>query len=143
MPVAWDALRVPGPPAALALTAYETSAANPMDRFHRRTIALLNCSAAAAGADVDAAADSGDCLALVDKAIPHALFDLMISEASSQDKSTPVDVLPITGQLLWRTGLELVRFVSEPGHQRAFGLAGGQLHLALNCDPNTADRESV
>ncbi len=134
MPVAWDVLRVPGPPAALALTPHEISAATPIDRFHRRTIALLDCAASIG---------TGDRLVLVDKAIPHALFDLMISEASPRDKSTPVDVLPLTGQLLWRTGLELVRFVSEPEHQRAFGLAGGQLHLALNCDPNTADRESV
>ena len=141
MRVAWDALRIPGPPAALALTPYEITAARPLDRFHRRTIALLDCSAVGDGAF--AAADSRDCLALVDKAIPHALFDLMLSEASPRDKSTPVDVLPITGQLLWLTGLELVRFVSEPEHQRAFGLTGGQLRLAINCDPNTADRESV
>jgi hypothetical protein len=134
MPVAWDTLRVPGPPTALALTPDEISGATPIDRFYRRTIQLLECAAGTA---------AGDCLVLVDKAIPHSLFDLMISEASPRDKSTPVDVLPITGQLLWRTGLELVRFVSEPDHQRAFGLAGGQLHLALNCDPNTADRESV
>jgi hypothetical protein len=93
--------------------------------------------------DTGSLARNPDRLALVDKAIPHALFDLMLSEASSQCKPTPVDVLPSTGQLLWRTGLELVRFVSEPGHQRAFGLSGGQLHLALNCDPNTVDRESV
>ncbi|MGB5732970.1 MAG: hypothetical protein WBM40_00805 [Thiohalocapsa sp.] len=140
MPVAWDALRVPGPPAAFALTAYETSAADPMDRFHRRTIQVLDC-AGITGSDAGTA--TGDRLALVDKAIPHALFDLMLSEASPRDKPTPVDVLPITGQLLWRTGLEMVRFVSQPHHQREFALGGGQLHLALNCDPNTTDRESV
>ncbi|MGB5834084.1 MAG: hypothetical protein WBG92_19155 [Thiohalocapsa sp.] len=132
MPIAWDALRVPGPPAAFALTTRETRASDPMDRFHRRTIQLLDC-----------AAGDGDRLALVDKAIPHALFDLMLSEASSVHKPTPDDVRRTTGQVLWRTGLEFVRFVSQPEHQRQFSLSGGQLHLALNCDPNTIDRESV
>lgn len=133
MPVAWDALRVPGPPADFELRPEEISAADPVERFRRRTIQLI---------DLDLHR-GGDRLALVDKAIPHALFDLMFSEASAVDKPTPADVLPITGRLLWRTGLELVRFVSQPQHQRAFELAGGQLHLAMNCDPNTVDRESV
>jgi hypothetical protein len=38
MPVAWDALRVPGPPAGFELTLDEVAAADPLDRFHRRTI---------------------------------------------------------------------------------------------------------
>ena len=132
MPVAWDALRVPGPPAAFALTPRELDAPAPLERFHRRTIQLLDCAGA-----------GGDRLALVDKAMPHALHDLMLSEASAVDKPTPADVAADTGRALWRTGLEFVRFVSDPGSQRTFGLEGGELHLALNCDPNTADRESV
>jgi len=132
MPVAWDLLHVPGPPPGFELSAHEQHAAEPLARFHRRTIQLLDCAAGGA-----------DRLALVDKAAPHAQFDLMLSEASPLDKPTPDDVLPLTAQALWRTGLELVRFVSEPAQQRAFGLQGGQLHLALNCDPNTLDRESV
>lgn len=139
MPVAWDALRVPGPPLGFELTLGEITAADPLDRFHRRIIQLFDGQLLNNGSH----AVSRDRLALVDKAMPHALYDLMLSETSPINKPTPVEVLPSTGQLLWRTGLELVRFVSEPRHQRKFGLSGGQLHLALNCDPNTADRESV
>jgi hypothetical protein len=132
MPVAWDAVRVPGPPAAFALTAAEIHGPTPLARFHRRLIALLDCTAG-----------DGDRLALVDKAIPHARFDLMLSEASARDKPSPCDVAPLTGRALWRSGLELVRFVSRPDVMDRFGLADGTLHLALNCDPHTRDRESV
>ena len=137
MPVAWEALRVPGPPVGFELTPEEITATDAVERFRRRTIQLLDCPWHTGDAS------NGDLLALVDKAIPHALFDLMLSEASALDKPTPADVLPSTGQLLWRIGLELVRFVSQARHQRAFELSGGQLHLAMNCDPNTVDRESV
>jgi hypothetical protein len=132
MPVAWERLAVPGPPAGFELTDAERHGGAPLERFHRRLIALLDC-----------AAGDGDRLALVDKAIPHALFDLMLSEASGQDKPSPCDVERLTGRALWRTGLDFVHFVSEPTVLRRFGLAGGLLHLALNCDPDTRDRESV
>ncbi len=132
MPVAWNRLHVPGPPAAFALSGPEIHAATPLERFHRRIVALLECPT-----------DGGDRLALVDKAIPHAHFDLMLSEASDDDKPSPCDVSPLTGRVLWRTGLEFVRFVSDPAVMAARGLAGGALHLALNCDPYTQDRESV
>jgi hypothetical protein len=132
MPIAADLLRVPGVPAGFELSDDELHAPEPMARFHRRTIQLLDC-----------AAGDGDRLVLVDKAIPHARFDLMLSEASPTDKPTPADVQPATGQALWRSGLEFVRFVSAGEQQQAFDLTGGQLHLALNCDPNTRDRESV
>lgn len=132
MPVAWQRLMVPGVPAGFALTDEERNAPLPLQRFHRRIIARL-----------DAAADRADGLALVDKVIPHALYDLMLSEVSASDKPTPMDVRPATGEALWRTGAAFVRFVSEPEQRRAFGLDGGQLHLAMNCDPATRDRESV
>jgi hypothetical protein len=132
MPVAWQQMAVPGPPPGFALTHAEMNAAAPLARFHRRTIALLDC-----------AGGNGDRLALVDKAIPHAKYDLMLSETSAEDKPGPCDVAPLTGHALWRTGLELVRFVSAPDVMTRFGLQGGLLHLALNCDPNTRDRESV
>lgn len=132
MPVAWDKLCVPGPPAGFGLTPAEIDAPTPLARFHRRLIALLDCGA-----------DTGDRLALVDKAIPHAQFDLMLSEVSERDKPSPCDVAPVTGRALWRTGLEFVRFVSQPDVMARFGLADGVLHLALNCDPHTRDRESV
>lgn len=132
MPVAWNAICVPGPPAAFALTDAELHGASPLARFHRRLIALLDCAAA-----------DGDRLALVDKAIPHAQLDLMLSEASAQDKPSPCDVAPATGQALWRSGLAFVRFVSRADVIARFGLGDGALQLALNCDPHTRDRESV
>ncbi len=132
MPVVWNGLTVPGPPAGFELTAEERGAGPPLMRFRRRLIALLDC-----------AAHNGDRLALVDKAIPHTLFDLMLSEASELDKPSPDDVAPVTGRVLWGTGLDFVRYVSRPDVMTRFGLEGGTLHLALNCDPNTRDRESV
>jgi hypothetical protein len=132
MPVAWQQLTIPGVPAEFALSREEVDAPLPLQRFHRRIIALL-----------DAGAGESDSLALVDKAMPHARYDLMMSEASARDKPTPMDVCSATGETLWRTGAAFVRFVSEPEHRMAFGLDGGQLHLAMNCDPATRDRESV
>ena len=132
MPVAWGKVCVPGPPAGFGLTANEINAPTPLARFHRRLIVLLDC-----------AAEDGDRLALVDKAIPHAQFDLMLSEASECDKPSPCHVAPVTGRALWRSGLEFVRFISRVDVMDRFGLAHGALHLALNCDPYTCDRESV
>jgi hypothetical protein len=127
--VAWDHLRIPGPPADYALTRTEAEHPDPALRFARRTIQEIACD--------------GDRLALIDKVSPHSLFDLMVSEISDPPKATPDAVDPATGRVLWRTGLAFVRFVSDPEVMRRFDLADGELHLALNCDPNTHDRESV
>jgi hypothetical protein len=137
MPVAWRQLRVPGPPPDFALDAEELTAATPLRRFHRRAVQLLDCGGCGNGGD------DHDRLALVDKVSPHALHDLMLSEVSARAKSTPEAVAPRTGRVLWQTGLGFVRFVSDPGVRRAFGLDGARVQLALNCDPNTRDRESV
>jgi hypothetical protein len=104
---------------------------DPRARFARRAVALMPC------------ADGRDTLALVDKASPHSLFDLMLTEVSAVAKSTPVEVAAATGRALWRTGYNFVRFCSQSRVVDDFGLAGGELHLALNCDPHTVDRESV
>lgn len=137
MPVAWQRLQIPGPPPAFALNAAERTAPSALERFARRTIQHLD---AAVAAD---AVGPRERLALVDKAVPHALFDLMLSEVSARPRSTPTAVTPRTGHLLWQTGHNFVRFVSEPWVQHRFGLGDGELHLAVNCDPNTHDRESV
>jgi hypothetical protein len=133
--VAWSALRVPGPPASYALTPDEIGHPEPAVRFARRTVQTLSC----------VAPHGCDTLALVDKAAPHALNDLMLTEVSPGPgiKSTALDVSPATGRILWRTGANFVRFCADPEVIRAFGLDGGELRLALNCDPNTWDRESV
>ncbi len=128
--VAWRQLRVPGAPADYALNDTEIHHSDPRVRFARRTVQHLDCGGA-------------ETLALIDKASPHSLFDLMLSEVSPQPRSTACAVRPATGRALWRTGLGFVRFVSLPDVIRRFGLAGGEPQLALNCDPNTRDRESV
>lgn len=128
--VAWRHLEIPGPPAAYRLSGAELTHPDPRARFARRAIQFIPC-------------DGGDTLALVDKASPHGLFDLMLTEVSPTLKSTPRDVHPATGRTLWRSGYNFVRFCSDPDVADAFGLVGGELHLSLNCDPHTWDRESV
>ncbi|MBK5941006.1 hypothetical protein [Halochromatium roseum] len=89
-------------------------------------------------------AEPTDQLALIDKASPHALFDLMLTEVSPSGagqapKADAGSVMPITGQLLWQTAANFHRFVSRT----EIATQAGWLQLALNCDPNTHDRESV
>jgi hypothetical protein len=128
MPVAWHQMRIPGPPPEFALTDEERGHPDPDVRYARRTVQVLGAG--------------GDRLALVDKASPHALHDLMVSGLATPPHPSPADVSPLTGQVLWRTASSFVRYVSRADVQRNLGLEGGRLHLALNCDPNTQDRES-
>jgi hypothetical protein len=139
LPVAWHQVQIPGPPQGFALAGAELTATAPLDRFHRRMIQLLDCGPGSRRV----AALGHDRLALVDKVSPHALHDLMLSEVSERPKSTPDAVAHRTGRMLWQTGLGFVRFVSDAGVRREFSLDGAQCQLALNCDPNTLDRESV
>lgn len=151
LPVAWRRLRIPGPPAAFALRADERAAAVP-ERFARRTIQLLECPEAAVGDRADASradtASGSERLALIDKVSPHALFDLMVTEASAphamQGPRADADAVGRDcGRALWRLAREFVRFVGEPEVRRDFGLDGGEFALALNSDAHTGDRESV
>lgn len=142
MPTAWRHLRVPGPPVAFRLRADEAQGA-PAQRFARRTILAWNCAPPAPDESSQESGLEPDRLALIDKASPHAHFDLMLSEVSTQSKSTPDAVLPITGLMVWRSALEFVRFVSDPSVQQRFHLSGGRLALSFNCDAFTCDRESV
>lgn len=128
MPVAWSQVCIPGPPADFALTAREREHPDQATRYARRTIQTLSAGE--------------DRLVLVDKASPHALHDLMVSGLATPPHPSPQDVSTPVGQILWRTASSFVRFVSRPSVGRAFGLAGGSLNLALNCDPYTLDRES-
>ncbi|WPL19059.1 hypothetical protein Thiowin_04163 [Thiorhodovibrio winogradskyi] len=144
MPTAWHHLRVPGAPAAFQLRADETQGP-PKQRFRRRTILAWDCRdpSQARQENHQDQAQAQDQLALIDKALPHAQFDLMLSEVSATAKPTATAVRPITGRLLWLSALEFVRFMSQPDVRDAFQLDGGRLALALNCDPCTSDRESV
>lgn len=138
MPTAWRHLRVPGPPREFSLGADETRGL-PTQRFRRRTILTIGCGTQTRSTGVV----PSDTLALVDKAAPHAGYDLMLSEVSDRSKSTPDAVLPETGRALWRTASEFVRFVSDRATQERYSLDAGRLALAFNCDPYTSDRESV
>lgn len=129
MRLAWDQLRVPGPPPDYALTTAEALDPDPGVRYARRTIQRFVCGA--------------DRLALIDKVAPHSRYDLMISEVSTRPKATPDTVAVVTGRMLWRTGASFVRFVSCADVIHGFALEGGAVRLALNCDPHTQDRESV
>lgn len=128
MPVAWKRMRIPGLPPAFALQPDERSHPDPSVSYRRRTIQTLTAG--------------GERLVLVDKASPHARHDLMVSGVAVPPMPGPDDVPHALGETLWRTALAFVRFVSDPKVQREYGLDGGRLHLALNCDPNTLDRES-
>lgn len=128
MPVVWHRMRIQGPPPGFALTDREQTHADPAVRYERRTIQLLSAD--------------DDRLALVDKASPHALHDLMVTGLASPPHPGPGDVPPLIGRILWRTASSFVRFVSRSKVLQDFALEGGRLQLALNCDPNTLDRES-
>ena len=138
MPVAWHQLRVPGPPAAYRLTLQERDSADLSKRFWRRTIMAFDVRSndPATGPQVDR-------LAFIDKAVPHSLYDLMCTEVSGAAKATVRDIGRQTASAVWHSAYNFVAFVSRPEVQRAYGLEGGQMHLALNCDPNTRDRESI
>ncbi len=124
MPVAWHQVRIPGPPQSLALTAEERYHPDPLVRFRRRIIQHLRTDGV-----------GGDHLALVDKAIPHALYDLMLTDLARPSKATAEAVLPATGRALWGTGRRFIQFVSDPDIRREFNLGQGQAVLAMNCDP--------
>ncbi|MEA1048701.1 hypothetical protein U5801_02530 [Lamprobacter modestohalophilus] len=145
MPVAWQQLRIPGPPPGLALSLAEQTAQTPETRFARRSIQRLElrgetaldsgCSAPSRSALTEPTqltqpiepTQPTDQLALIDKASPHALFDLMLTEVSPRGegqapKADAGSVMPITGQLLWQTAANFHRFVSRPEIRREFGL---------------------
>jgi hypothetical protein len=85
---------------------------------------------------------------LIDKASPHALFDLMVADVSPSleqlaAQAGPSGVSAPAGRLIWQTAGSFRRFVEDSEVRRRFGLAHGAMNLALNCDPYTRDRESV
>lgn len=155
MPIAWHQLQIPGPPPELELTWAERTAPTLKERFARRRIQSLDLPALLAGASEAPSERAGPAptrastqLALIDKASPHALFDLMLTEVSPPSAGSPAGADPgtvgtATARVLWQTAANFQRFVSTPAIRREFGLSNGALHLALNCDPFTRDRESV
>ncbi len=128
LPVAWSQVRIPGPPPVFALTTEEQEHPDPATRYRRRLIQAIEASGARFG--------------LIDKASPHALYDLMVSALHQPPQPAPTGSSALGGQLLWRSAASFVQFVSRSDVMRGFDLDGGRLHIALNCDPGTQDRES-
>jgi hypothetical protein len=138
LPVAWHQLRIAGPPASYRLTPRERDSDDLAERFGRRTIMAFDIRS-----NDPAAVLQADRLAFVDKAVPHSQYDLMCAEVSAAAKATVREIGRQTASAIWCSAYNFVAFVSRPEIQRTYGLQGGQLHLALNCDPNTRDRESI
>jgi hypothetical protein len=81
-------------------------------------------------------------LALVDKAFPHSLFDLMVLVARDDVLRTSVGDLPdsVLASLL-QVAVRFVDYLSDPATVGAFGLDGGQVTIGWNYDP-TIDRDN-
>ncbi len=138
LPVAWNSVNIPGPPAPYRLNSQESTSSDAAVRFKRRTIQKLDMVATGRGAR-----SQRDQLAFVDKVSPHSCIDLMCTEVSEPLKATVNEIGRETGELMCRSAYHFVEFVSRPDIIDSFGLQGGELHLGVNCDPNTRDRESI
>jgi|GEM_PF-1113127 len=138
LPIAWDHVHIPGPPAAYRLSPDERCSNDNSIRFKRRTIQRFDLHSTGAGGHAQL-----DHLAFIDKVSPHSLYDLMCTEVSNPLKATVGDIGRETGEAMCRSAYNFVDFVSRPDIIESFGLQNGELHLGVNCDPNTLDRESI
>jgi hypothetical protein len=138
MPIAWDALHIPAPPTAFALSDAERDNDSPGGRYHRRTIQALSVTThASPGRDPQT-----DTLAFIDKAIPHSQFDLMATDISPRMQATLTAIGERSLATLLHSAERFIAFVSRPETRDRYRLDDGLAHIALNCDPNTRDRES-
>ncbi len=138
LPIAWDHVRIPGPPAAYRLTPEERCSTDNSIRFKRRTIQRFDLHSTGVGGLAQLYH-----LAFIDKVSPHSLYDLMCTEVSDPLKATVSAIGRETGEAMCRSAYNFVDFVSRPDIIESFGLQNGELHLGVNCDPNTLDRESI
>ncbi|MER6481415.1 hypothetical protein ACFFSH_35980 [Streptomyces filamentosus] len=83
-----------------------------------------------------------DRVAVIDKAWPHTLSDVMLLVASDQGRRTSVEDAPdaVLAALL-AGAVAYTDHVSDPETARAFGLDGGQLTIGWNHD-RTLDRDN-
>lgn len=138
LPISWNAVRIPALPQAFALTKEEQSSQNSQQRYRRRTIQCLSIDTPA---DLNTPAHA-DSIAFIDKALPHATYDLMAGEVGDALRPTVSDIGEQSLAALLRACERFVAFVSEPDIIDRYGLQNGLVHFPLNCDPNTGDRES-
>lgn len=138
LPVAWNHIHIPGPPEPYRLSEQESRSSDTAIRFKRRTIQSLDIESTGIEAR-----SQRDRLAFIDKVSPHGMFDLMCTEISEPLKATVNEIGRETGELMCRSAFHFVEFVSRPDIIDSFGLENGEMHLGVNCDPNTLDRESI
>lgn len=129
---AWDAIHIPALPAAFALNQQERDSEQSQQRYRRRTIQSLSI----------ASARQTDHIAFIDKALPHAQYELMAGDVGAQPRATVADIGERALQALLSSCERFAAFVSRPDTIARYQLQGGLAHCALNCDPHTLDRES-
>ena len=85
---------------------------------------------------------SDDRIAVIDKAWPHSLHDIMLLVASDQGRRTGLGDTPdaVLAALL-TAAVTYTDLVSDPQTARTFGLGGGQLTIGWNHD-RTLDRDN-
>ncbi|MFG3701598.1 hypothetical protein ACGF5C_27355 [Micromonospora sp. NPDC047620] len=91
------------------------------------------------------AGDSGGRIAVIDKAFPHSVYDLMLLATIGDDRTIASSVSDVPEAML-RTLLtfcgQFVRYVHARSTQRRFALDGAQLMIGTNYDPATVDRDN-
>ncbi|MFI7645156.1 hypothetical protein ACIBTZ_03610 [Micromonospora sp. NPDC049460] len=91
------------------------------------------------------AGHSGDRIAVIDKAFPHSVYDLMLLATVGDDEVTASSVSDVPEAML--TALlticgRFVRYVDAGPTRRRFGLDRAQLMIGTNYDPCTTDRDN-
>lgn len=86
--------------------------------------------------------DDGQPLALIDKAYPHALYDLLMLVADEGGGCTNTSAAAETTlTAMLATARAFATFTADPNADRRYGLAGGQAGIGWNYDP-TVDRDN-
>ncbi|MBU8857714.1 MULTISPECIES: hypothetical protein [unclassified Micromonospora] len=89
--------------------------------------------------------DGGGRIAVIDKAFPHSVYDLMLLATIGDDTTIASSVADVPEPLL-RTLLtfcgQFVRYVHARATRRRFALDGAQLMIGTNYDPATVDRDN-
>ncbi|WP_230394012.1 hypothetical protein [Plantactinospora alkalitolerans] len=88
---------------------------------------------------------SGDRIAVIDKAFPHSVYDMMLLATVGDDRVIASSVSDVPEAML--TALlticeQFVRYIHASSTRRRFGLDGAQLMIGTNYDPSTTDRDN-
>ncbi|PZG22139.1 hypothetical protein C1I95_06000 [Micromonospora craterilacus] len=91
------------------------------------------------------AGDCGDRIAVIDKAFPHSVYDMMLLATVRDDDviaSSVSDVPEAMLTTLLTFCAQFVRYVHAGSTRRRFALDGAQLMIGTNYDPATTDRDN-